>query len=125
LTASFFPEVRRESAGGSLIRGTEKVVILLQWPYNAFAWVQKRARESVPFSGDLSWPGAAKPWAGTIPEPREFTLSELSLFFKFSSLLSLLAKTMPIAKKFHQTRTLDDSLDGGWEYALAIVRFHT
>jgi hypothetical protein len=124
LTASFFPEVRRESAGGSLIRGTEKVVILLQWPYNAFAWVQKRARKRVPFSGDLSWPGAAKPWAGTIPEPREFSLSELSLFLNSLLYCSLLAKTMPIAEKFHRTSSLDNSLDGSWEYALAVVSFH-
>src|SRR5207237_893898 len=35
-------------------------------------WVKKKARVCVPFSGDCSRLGPPKPWARTIPEPREF-----------------------------------------------------
>jgi hypothetical protein len=49
--------------------------------YNASRGVKKMARASVPFSGDLFSPGAAKPWARTIPEPRELLLTTVSTFF--------------------------------------------
>jgi hypothetical protein len=81
-------------------------VILLQWPYNAFAWVQKRARASDRFPGIC--PGLGPPNRGLEQSlnPVKFPLLELSLFSKFSSLLSYLQRRCQSPKSFIELELL-------------------
>src|SRR5689334_18185256 len=90
ITAPFnsFPNCVGNRLGGGL--PTSMTAANLQFfaaDLQCIAWVKKKARVCVPFSGDCSRLGPPKPWARTLPEPREI----------FTSVFLLLLVLLPLA----------------------------
>src|SRR5438874_1651679 len=71
-------------------------------------WVKQKARVGVPFSGDCSRLGPPKPWARTIPEPRDFTSCFLPFLRASTSCLQRRCQSPKSFNQYYLVCFLDD-----------------